>query len=102
MAERDREQKVLKYMAGSEEKDLERLLRNIFVCQHVSHIVANPKKRGLFEKLWEAIDYARDRDLVVLDEEIPLKLKDSNLKDMVAYKLTVKGKEYFGLYSELN
>ena len=84
------------------DKDLERLLRNIFVRQKVSHIVINPNKRDRFGDILKAIDYAQDKSWVVLDEEIPLKLKDSNLKDMVAYKLTVEGKEYFGLYSEVN
>ena len=84
------------------DKDLERLLRNIFVRQKVSHVVINPNKRDRFGDLLKAIDYAQDKNWIVLDEEIPKLLTDPNLKDMVGYKLTAKGKEYFGLYSEVN
>ena len=89
-------------MTESEEKDLEKLLRNFFVRQKVSHIVINPNKRDRFGDILKAIDYAQDKSWVVLDEEIPKMLDDPSLKDMVAYKLTVEGKEYFGLYSEVN
>jgi len=90
-------------MTGSEEKDLEKLLRNFFVRQKVSHIVINPNKRDRFGDILKAIDYAQDKSWVVLDEEITKEVSGQpELKDMVAYKLTVEGKEYFGLYSEVN
>ena len=84
------------------DKDLEKLLRHFFVFQKVSHIIINPNKRDRFGDILKAIDYAQDKSWVVLDEEIPKMLDDPSLKDMVAYKLTVEGKEYFGLYSEVN
>ena len=84
------------------DKDLEKLLRHFFVLQKVSHIIINPNKRDRFGDILKAIDYAQDKSWVVLDEEIPKMLDDPSLKDMVAYKLTVEGKEYFGLYSEVN